>query len=71
MTTVALGQKIYQEGIITTRAQAEEIISTGIADGIVKIAASEEYDLEPQEKTMLCCEVADKIVIPNAIHIYY
>ena len=38
---------------------------------MVPIVASEEYDLEPQEKVLLCSEVADRIMTPNAIRIYY
>lgn len=71
VTTVALGQKIYQENVITTKAQVEEMVSAGAVDGTVKIVASEEYDLEPQEKTMSCSKVIDKIMTPNAIRIYY
>ena len=40
----------------------EEIVSTGVIDGMVRIVASEEYDSKPQEKTMSYCEVAEKIV---------
>lgn len=71
VTTVVLGQKIYQENLITTKAQVEEIVFAGITGGRGTIVASEEYDLEPQEKTMVCGEVANKIMVPNAIRIYY
>lgn len=71
VTTVVLAQKIYQENLITTKAQVEEIVSAGSADGMITIVASEEYDLAPQEKTMLFSEISDKIMTPNAIRIYY
>lgn len=71
VTTVALVQKLYQQNIITTKEQVEEFISSGATDGIVKILVSEEYDLEPQEKTLLCSDVADKIVTSYGMRIYY
>lgn len=37
---------MYQESIITTKTQVKEIVSTGVTDVMVKIVASEEYDLE-------------------------
>lgn len=70
-TTIALGQKLYQEKLIETKEELEHIISAGNPEELVKILASEEYDLEPREKTMSCRELTDKIVTPNAIHIYY
>lgn len=71
VTTVVLAQKIYQENLITTKAQVEEFVSAGSVDGMITVVASEEYDLAPQEKTMLYSEITDKIMTPNAIHIYY
>ena len=70
MTTIKLAQKLYQQSIITKREQVLEIVSAGTKENDVKILASEEYDLEPQEKKMTCSELTDKIMIPNAIHIY-
>lgn len=71
VTTVALGQKLYKENMLTTKEQVEEFISTGVVGGIVRIVASEEYDLGPQEKTMTCGDVADLIVSSQGLHIYY
>lgn len=71
VTTVVLGQKIYQENLIVTKDEVEEFVSAGITGGMVTIVASEEYDLEPQEKVLLFSEVADRIMTPNAIRIYY
>lgn len=71
VTTVALAQKIYQERLITTKAQVEEIVSSVNTGGTVTIVASEEYDLEPQEKTMSYSDISDRIITLNAIHIYY
>lgn len=71
VTTVALGQKIYQQNIITTRDQVHEFVTAGIRDDIIKIVASEEYDLEPQEKTMSCSDIVDKIMMSYTMRIYY
>lgn len=71
VTTVALTQKIYLEGIIETKEQVEEMISSVNTNDRVTIVASEEYDLEPQEKTMSYSDISDRIMTPNAIHIYY
>lgn len=70
MTTVRLAQKLYQKSIITLRDQVLEIVSVGAKENVVKILASEEYDLEPKEKKMTRSELTDKIITPNAIHIY-
>ena len=40
VTTVALGQKMYLENIISTSDQVEKIVGTGIVNGIVKIVAA-------------------------------
>ena len=71
VTTVALAQKIYITGLITTKNEVEEMISSVNTGGMVTIVASEEYDLEPQEKTMSYSELTIRIMTPNAIHIYY
>lgn len=46
-------------------------ISAGVGDDIIKIVVSEEYDLEPQEKTMSCSDIVDKIMTSYAMRIYY
>ncbi len=71
LTTTRLTQRLYEKGIITNKSQVEEILSGGASDDMIKVLASEEYDLEPKEKTMTYQELAEKIVTPNAIHINY
>ncbi len=71
LTTVKITQRLYEEEIISSKDQVEEILSIGMVGNIIKILGSEEYDLEMKEKTMTCCELAEKIVTPNAIHINY
>lgn len=71
MTTAKLAQRLYEEKIITGSAQVEEMISTGSSGGLITIFGSEEYDLEPKEKSMTCRQLAQKIVTSNPIHINY
>ncbi len=71
MTTNKLTQRLYEEKIINSKEQAEEILSAGAADQMVKIFASEKYDLEPKEKTMTCSELAEKIAASDAIYINF
>lgn len=71
LTTSRLAQRLYEETIISGKSQVEEMLSVGAAGATLKILGSEEYDLEPKEKTMTCSELAEKIITPNAIHINY
>lgn len=71
ITTTGLVQRMYDEGIISERHQVEELLSSGMAGDKIRLLGSEEYDLEPKEKTMTIMELADKIVTPNKIHINY
>ncbi len=71
MTTNKLAQRLYEEKIIDKKEQVEEILSAGAAGMMVKIFASEKYDLEPKEKTMTCSELAEKIAASDAIHINF
>lgn len=71
ITTTGLVQRMYDEGIISERTQVEEMLSAGMAGDSIRLLGSEEYDLEPKEKTMTFRELAGKIVTPNKIHINY
>lgn len=71
LTTPKLAQCFYEEGIVTDKLQVEEVLSINNVERVVKFLGSARYDLERKEKTMSCSELADGIVTPGAIHIYY
>lgn len=71
MTTNRLAQRLYEEKLIDQKEQVEEILSAGASGMMVRIFASEKYDLEPKEKTMTCRELAEKIAASDAIYINF
>ena len=70
LTTLKLAQCFYEEGIITDKKQVEEVLSVDNAEGTVAFLGSKKYDLERKDKQMTCSELADRIVLSDAIHIY-
>ena len=71
VTTVALAQKLWQGMYVRTKEQIMEMFLTGNSEDKITAVVAESYDLEPQEKTMKCSELADKLMMPGTIHIYY
>ena len=72
MSSSRLIQHLYSGKLITTQSQIEELLSAGnAANSLIKIYASGRYDLSPKELTLTASELAQKIVSPEAIHIYY
>lgn len=71
LTTTKLAQCLYEERIITEKEQVEEVLSVDNKENEVVVLGSERYDLERKEKKLTCSELAEKIMLPEAIHIYY
>lgn len=71
LTTAKLASRLYEEHIISQKNQVEEMLATGVTDGVIGILGCEEYDLEPKEKVMSCGELAEKIVAGNGIYVNY
>lgn len=62
---------MFNEGIIHDKYQVEEVLTAGLPNPMIRIRGSEVYDLQDEYKTMNCCELAEKIVVPGSIYIYY
>lgn len=71
VTTVKLVQRLYNEGLIKTKEKVEELLAICATKDIIKVWASEEYDLRPVYKTFNYKELAQKIITSYAIHINY
>lgn len=71
LTTPKLAQCLFEEKIITQKEQVEEMLSVDNKEGMVVFLGSERYDLVRKEKRMSCSDLAERIVLPDAIHIYY
>ena len=68
-TTPRLAQCLYEDGFVTTASEVEEFLAVCAHENEIHFLGAEEYDLEVREKKMTCSELANKIVIPNAIYI--
>ena len=71
LSTTRFAQRLCEEQILIHKKQIEEFLSVGVNSEMIRLLGSEEYDLEPKEKTMCCSALAEKIITPNTIHINY
>lgn len=71
LSTMKLVQCLFTESVISDKAQVEEVLSTGMDSDKIVVVAATRYDLEKEKKRMSCEELAEMIVTPNTIHIYY
>ena len=71
LTTPRLLQKMWSEGLLVEKAHLIEMLKAGNANEQIKVFCTERYDIVPMLKTMSYEELAEKIVVPDAIHVNY